>query len=158
MGRMVYLPTWMVGVFDGKSRYIYLYIYIHAIHMDPMGMTVLSLAELFLFAVFFPLAPLGVPKKSSWNLKKNLEVLVSSMFVYVLWHFYYVRVHHQKWSKHQMVAVSRLPGMSHRFFLFFFLEGPGRYREKTRIGHHFFWTKDLRQLHRRYIFCEEMLD
>ena len=40
----------------------------------------------------------------------------------------------------------------------FFWGGPGRYREKTIIGHHFFCTKDLRQLHRRYIFCEEMLN
>ena len=77
------------------------------------------------------------------------------MFVYEFWHFY-SKGSSSKMKFYQMVAC-RLPGMSHRH-CFFFWGGPGRYREKTIIGHHFFCTKDLRQLHRRYIFCEEMLN
>lgn len=76
------------------------------------------------------------------------------MFVYEFWHFY-----SKGWSSKMKLTKWWLADFQGcHTDIVFFLGGPGRYREKTIIGHHFFCTKDLRQLHRRYIFCEEMLN
>ena len=118
MGRMVYLPTWMVGVFDGKSRYIYIVIYICHTHGSYGYDGPVACRTVLVCRFFSRWLRWGYQKSLAETWKKTWKSLFLACS-FMCCTIFIVRVHHQKWSKHQMVAVSRLPGMSHRHCFFF---------------------------------------